>query len=404
MAPPEWSAARLRDEIQALGARGLPRHEFFAELAPRLRRALDNDATCWHTIDPHTRLMTSDSPDELVERGVFAAGEVSEAGRLMVRSEYLVPDVNTFAALASRRVPVGILDHTLRGRPERSARYRDLLEPAGIPHELRAAFVVRGRTWGAVHVARRAGRDGFTARDAEVLAYVAGAIALGIRASLRFDAARRAGGEEPPGLILLGPDDSVLLMTPPARELLAEMDPRHAGRIDEVLPAPIAALVAHARGPAGPGADVNAVTVPGAGGWITLHASRPTAADGRVAVVVERAAARRSATLRLEVQGVTPREREVATLMARGLETAEIAEELVLSRHTVQDHVKSLYEKVGVGSRAELVASVFLDEYMPEVVRERPSPRADGSRAPERRSHPGATSAGAMAVTTAALR
>lgn len=372
MAPSAWSADRLRDEIRVLGARGLPRHEYFAELAPRLRRALDNDATCWHTIDPHTRLMTSDSPDELVERGIFAAGEVSEAGRLMVRSEYLIPDVNTFAGLASRRVPVAILDHTARGRPERSARYRDLLEPAGIPHELRAAFVIRGRVWGAVHVARRTGREGFTPRDAEVLAHVAGAVALGIRASLRFDAARRADGEEPPGLVVLAPDDSVELMTPPARELLREMDSRHAAPVDDVVPAPVAGLVAHAREAGVAGGDVGPVNVPGADGWITLHASRPSEADGRVAVVVERATARRSAILRLEVQGVTPREREVATLLARGLGTTEIAEELVLSPHTVQDHVKSVYEKVGVGSRAELVASVFLDEYMPEVVRGTP--------------------------------
>ena len=66
------------------------------------------------------------------------------------------------------------------------------------------------------------------------------------------------------------------------------------------------------------------------------------------------------------------REREVATLLARGLSSAEIAETLVLSPYTVQDHVKSLYEKLGVGSRQELVARVFLDEYLPEVVVQTP--------------------------------
>jgi hypothetical protein len=107
-----------------------------------------NDATCWHTLDPHTRLLTSDSPNELIERGVFAPEEAPKAGELIVRSEYLVEDVNTFAGLATRRVPVGILDHATRGDPQRSARYRDLLLPSGIPHELRAAFVIRGRVWG----------------------------------------------------------------------------------------------------------------------------------------------------------------------------------------------------------------------------------------------------------------
>src|SRR4029077_991768 len=86
----------------------------------------------------------------------------------------------------------------------------------------------------------------------------------------------------------------------------------------------------------------------------------------------ERATGARSATVRLEAFGVTAREREVATLLARGLSRAEMAESLVVSPHTVEDHVRNLYDKVGVASRQELVARVFLDEYLPEVVRQTP--------------------------------
>lgn len=45
---------------------------------------------------------------------------------------------------------------------------------------------------------------------------------------------------------------------------------------------------------------------------------------------------------------------------------------LVVSPHTVEDHVKSLYEELGVASRQELVARVFLDEYLPELERRTP--------------------------------
>ena len=79
----------------------------------------------------------------------------------------MVEDVNTFAGLSTRRVPVGILDHATRGNPQTSARYRDLLLPAGIPHELRAAFVIRGRVWGAVHIARRATSGAFRRAQAD---------------------------------------------------------------------------------------------------------------------------------------------------------------------------------------------------------------------------------------------
>ena len=368
------SPERLIDEVDLLSARGLPRRQFFAELAPRLRKVIENDASCWHTLDPHTRLMTSDSPDDLIERGVFAPDETQAAGELVVRSEYLVEDVNTFAGLAAQRVPVGILDHVTRGDPQRSPRYRDLLLPADIPHELRAAFVIRGRVWGAVHIARRAASGPFEQRDVDALAAAAGAIARGIRASLRFDAARRGTGVDAPGLVVLGPQDDVELITPPARELLLSLRPDGPDYADDAMATPVLALASFVRGApeAGQGGS-NVVTVPGSDGWITLHASLPgPPGDGRIAVVLERAGGARSATVRLEAFGATAREREVATLLARGLSRAELAEALVLSPHTVEDHVKSLYEKLGVASRQELVARVFLDEYLPEVTLKTP--------------------------------
>jgi DNA-binding CsgD family transcriptional regulator len=373
MASPRWSVDRLREEIDLLGVRGLPRDEYFAELAPRLRRVIDNDASCWHTLDPHTRLLTSDAPAELIERGIFTAETATVAGELLVRSEYLVPDSNTFAELAARRVPVGTLDQATRGRPERSARYRDLLEPSGIPHELRAAFVIRGRVWGAVHIARRDQSGAFTQRDADALARVAGAIANGIRASLRFDAARRGSGSEAPGLIVVDADNAVELITPAARPLLDALGSDALAYADGSLPATVLALASYVRrGAHRAGVESNVVTVPGPSGWITLHASQPTAGNGRVAIVIEPASGPRSATLRLEINGVTAREREVATLLARGASNSDIAATLVLSPHTVQDHIKSLFEKLGVASRQELVARVFLDEYLPAVVQRTP--------------------------------
>ena len=121
------------------------------------------------------------------------------------------------------------------------------------------------------------------------------------------------------------------------------------------------------------GAGYDAVAVPGRDGWITLHASLPEGeAGGRVAIVLERGSSPQTTAVRLETHGVTAREREIATLLAQGLSNGEIAARLFLSPYTVQDHVKSLFEKVGVASRQELVARVFLDEYLPEVIQHTP--------------------------------
>jgi DNA-binding NarL/FixJ family response regulator len=56
-----------------------------------------------------------------------------------------------------------------------------------------------------------------------------------------------------------------------------------------------------------------------------------------------------------ETETITPREREVLRLLALGLRNDEIAEKLVISRRTVQNHVSTLYGKLGLQSRAEAV-------------------------------------------------
>lgn len=63
--------------------------------------------------------------------------------------------------------------------------------------------------------------------------------------------------------------------------------------------------------------------------------------------------------------GLTPRERELVVLGARGLSNVEIAGRMLLSPYTVQDYLKVVFDKVGVHSRKALVAKIFLDHCWP---------------------------------------
>lgn len=50
---------------------------------------------------------------------------------------------------------------------------------------------------------------------------------------------------------------------------------------------------------------------------------------------------------------LTPREAEILSLISRGLNRTDIAKLLKLSRYTIADHVKAIYRKLGISSRAE---------------------------------------------------
>ena len=92
------------------------------------------------------------------------------------------------------------------------------------------------------------------------------------------------------------------------------------------------------------------------GAWYSLHAAATDAE--RVAVIVQPARSGELVPLLLSRHGLTRAEQEVTELVLQGRSTKEIAGDLVISPHTVQDRLKAVFEKVGVRSRRELVAQL----------------------------------------------
>ncbi len=70
----------------------------------------------------------------------------------------------------------------------------------------------------------------------------------------------------------------------------------------------------------------------------------------------------RPRSIRSSVACLSPREREIVRLVARGLPNKAIAQVLDISLWTVATHVRRVFAKLGVASRAEMVAKILLSE------------------------------------------
>jgi DNA-binding CsgD family transcriptional regulator len=176
--------------------------------------------------------------------------------------------------------------------------------------------------------------------------------------------------EEPdaPGLILLVPGGGVEAMTPAAERWLGTLIT--AGPAEGELPAVINNVAYRAlltaRGGTAEGARARVPTTTGT--WLVVHGSVVgDPAERRTAVILEPARPPELAPLIVAAHGLTARERDVTQLVLQGLSTAEIAGQLHLSEYTVQDHLKAIFEKVGVRSRRELVAQIFFQHYVPRL-------------------------------------
>lgn len=87
--------------------------------------------------------------------------------------------------------------------------------------------------------------------------------------------------------------------------------------------------------------------------WCTLRAAR---FGGDIAVTIEAASPSERLGLFSRVVGLSPREAELLTLLAAGLDTRELARRTFVSELTVQDQFKSIFVKASVHTRRELMS------------------------------------------------
>jgi len=263
-------------------------------------------------------------------------------------------------------------EHSLtvdRSAQLRSDHYNMIMRPMEIDETIILRVRELGRTFGALYLMRSPGEPLFSRRDRALLEMIAGFVAHAMTGAALDDEGFADSDDR--GILFVDAEGMLLYAGEGAKRLLAVMlVPRQTptadwGRLRHPTPEIVAlcrSLVATAKGEVGqPPPVLRRRTV---WGEFVMRAywvgpTDGSAAIGKIGVTIERRVPLALALQRrVEAMDLTGREKQLCVLLGRNPSRNDLAETMGLARHTVITHQRNLYAKLGVHSRAELVAKL----------------------------------------------
>jgi len=338
--------ARCRDRLGRLSDSGLDWESVCREALVELRRVIGFDRWCWPLADPDTLIPLSGVVDHDYGPGVPRVLELEYSG-----TDFAAMDV-----LARRALPAGSLSSETGGDLARSPRWDQVLRQVGIGDEAVVACRDGLGCWGWLKAYRDGTERPFAEHDLELLASVGPHLGAALRRSLVRECGPSDSPTMPSGVILLDRELRPVDCTAPAHAWVDALPAANAYAAFGMLPAMIYPTATRARARDGAnGSRALERTVDGR--WVMIEAATLQGSGTASVAVTLRSATAGEAFDRLSrTFAFTKRERQVVAALLAGLDTRAITERLVISRHTVQDQLKSIFAKAAVSSRRELLA------------------------------------------------
>jgi DNA-binding CsgD family transcriptional regulator len=322
-------------------------YDLLERVADVVQQVVPHDGAAWSTVDPRTLLFTGAVVRALPEATCHPY------------YEHLFADdaVLPYASLAAGRQQAGSLHKVTQGRPQRTALWRNVLEPFGYVDELRSTCTSRGHCWGTVSLWRARGAAPFDTPEIAFLGRIGSMVGGALRSAATLGPVVETSDSEGCAVVLLDRDGKFLEATGAGQRWLEDFvaghDPSNRFSVLDY----VRALGAHV--PKGQSATTR-LSGPDRR-WHTLQASALT--NGGTAVVIQPSQPDELVDTLLLAYGLSPREVEILCLICQGLTSQEISARLIISAHTARDHIKHILAKVGVTSRGELVAKLFTEHY-----------------------------------------
>jgi DNA-binding CsgD family transcriptional regulator len=355
-----YARERALDRIVDLASQGHDVVTFWSEVTEVMTPLVPHYmGPCWYTMDPASLLMTS-----------HFNPVVPEFPQEGLELEYYGEDAHDLASVARSDSGVSTIHEATGGDPTSSPRWQANMEMGGDQELIVALRTRAGDPWASLGLYRESGDALFSQDEIDFIRAAAPFLGEGAQRALLLGEARDPEGPEAPGLLVLSSSGEVESSTPGVERWISDLPGGDwdAGRLPTAALSVAARALRSAESPDGPGDIALARVLSESGTWVVLHGAT-LVGDGpaRVAVIVEPAHPARITPLLMAAYGLTEREQEVTRLVLQGNSTAELAERLVVSAHTVQEHLKKVFEKTGVRSRRDLVGKVFFSHYEPRL-------------------------------------
>lgn len=308
-----------------------------------LQRTIGFDRWCWPLADPETAVPLSGLAEHDYGPNLPRALELEFAGGDFAAKHVVARDQRAVAGLSAET----------GGDLARSRRWDEVLRPVGIGDIAVAACRDELGCWGWIEAYRDTADRAFDEDELDLLADVARQMAPVLRRS-RTRVRSPANRGTATGVLVLDGLLRVTTSTEAARRWIMALPAAPLFMAWAILPPVVYAVVTIAR------ATGHAQTLEQTadGRWLMIEASAVAdAGEDDVAVSFRSATPAETFALLCRVYGLTRRERDIVSTLTVGLDTRAVAERLFISRHTVQDHLKSIFDKTGVRSRRELLAT-----------------------------------------------
>lgn len=307
---------------------------------------------CFHLIDSETLLTRQATTDK----------KIQAIHPQLMSYEYLDESVHTYRQMLKTQTDISILSQLSTPILIKNKKFTNILAPANIADEMRVALIYQDICWGFLTLFKSTDDGFFTKGEADLLTYIAPFIAAYLGKSTQFQLTNQPlENQELASFIMLNKQLELVGYTQSGESWLHRLQGELQLSSNQI-PIPLQNLATRLFFSKEPSEKL--LLSLDDGELVSVVASRyVTPLDSpkiqQVSITFQEPSLSEKINYQMLQKQLTAQEQKVVGYILSGLSNKLIASELAISVYTVQDHIKSIFTKLAISSRNELLPQLI---------------------------------------------